>query len=255
MHPKTFFETKALKSQAGRCFVLMPFATQFNEVYTTIKEAVESPEVNFRCKRADDIMGGGHIMESVLKEIGESEIVIADLTGRNPNVFYELGITHMMKDPNKVILLIQDIETMPFDLSPFRSIVYKQESAGRTQLKLDIQNAINEVADLIKLPGTGENPVYQFTVKNGMHYKFPIKLFGDKNCLYDFEIYGDFVGEDALKFSLSVTRYAAGYPPDKLFTSHHGLTFLMKLEIPKLPWYVFIHKISDEMATLRLAHN
>jgi hypothetical protein len=83
-------------------------------------------------------------MESVLKKIGEAEIIIADLTGRNPNVFYELGITHMIKQPNKVILLTQDINSIPFDLGAFRSIVYKQSITGAKQLKSDLTKAIGD---------------------------------------------------------------------------------------------------------------
>src|SRR6185295_4116869 len=105
MHPKSFFDSANVAVQNGKCFVLMPFSDEFDEVYETIREAVESPELNFTCERADDLRGAGHIMESVLKGIGESEIVIADLTNRNPNVFYELGIAHMVKRIDKVVLL------------------------------------------------------------------------------------------------------------------------------------------------------
>ena len=181
MYPKTFFEANDFRPQSGCCFVLMPFANEFSEVYDTIREAVESQEANFTCERADDIRGGGHIMESVLKKIAESEIIIADLTGRNPNVFYELGITHMIKETNKVIPLIQDIDSIPFDIGPYRSITYKQSITGAKQLKLDLQNAINEVADLIKTRTNDNNLVYQFRVENRQVYKFPIQLFGDSN--------------------------------------------------------------------------
>ncbi|HZT58920.1 MAG TPA: hypothetical protein VFA21_09870 [Pyrinomonadaceae bacterium] len=126
MYPKKFFDPDPPKPLNGRCFVIMPFAEKFDEVYATIKETVEADEVGFICLRADDISSSGYVMEDVLKKIGESEIIIADLTERNPNVFYELGIVHMVKDANKVIMLAQDIEAVPFDLRPFRCIVYKQ---------------------------------------------------------------------------------------------------------------------------------
>ena len=104
MYPKAFFASKKIDQRDGKCFVIMPFAQSFDEVYETIREALESPDLNLHCRRADELEGGGHIMEDVLKQIGEAEIVIADLTGRNPNVFYELGIAQMIKDVEKVIL-------------------------------------------------------------------------------------------------------------------------------------------------------
>jgi hypothetical protein len=254
MYPKTFFEENNFQVQSGKCFVLMPFANEFNEVYDTIREAVESPITNFVCERADDIRGGGHIMESVLKKIAESEIVIADLTGKNPNVFYELGITHLIKQPNKVILLIQDIDTLPFDLTPFRSISYKQSIAGAKQLKQDLQNAIVEVADMLKLRGENNNQTYQFRVDERQLYKFPLQLFGDGNCLYDFEIYGDYISEDGVKFTLSVTCYAAGHPPRKVSSDGYGLSGNMTRKIPKIPWNIKVHKLFGRTATFHLIH-
>jgi hypothetical protein len=55
--PITFFETKEYKPQSARCFVLMSFAIEFNEVYETIREAVGREDINFVCERADDILG------------------------------------------------------------------------------------------------------------------------------------------------------------------------------------------------------
>lgn len=254
MYPKTFFETNDIKIQSEKCFVIMPFSEEFDEVYETIREALET-NTKFTCERADDVLGGGHIMESVLENIAESEIIIADLTGKNPNVFYELGITHMIKQPNKVILLTQDVDSIPFDLNSYRNIVYKQSIAGAKKLKIDLQNAIKEVADFIKITGTDEHPVYQFKVEDHKVYKFPVQLFGDGNCLYDFEIFGDYVGEDAVKFTLSLTRYIAGKPPKKLGINGYGLPLNEKLEVPNIPWNIRITNLSNGIATFQLTHN
>ncbi len=91
MYPKEFFN-KSHRVKNAQCFVLMPFAQEFTEVYDKIVEALEDPQLAFSCKRADEIFGSGHIIKDILKLIAESEIIIADLTSRNPNVFYELGI-------------------------------------------------------------------------------------------------------------------------------------------------------------------
>ena len=67
MYPKTFFEQNPPRPESGQCFVLMPFADRFEEVYATVAETLEGPELNFRCVRADELFGGGHIIEDILK--------------------------------------------------------------------------------------------------------------------------------------------------------------------------------------------
>jgi hypothetical protein len=87
-----------------QCFVLMPFAEDFKELW----EDVIRPTIiglGLRCIRADDLYGSRPIIQDVWENIARARVLIADLTGRNANVFYELGIAHQMgKD---VILLAQ----------------------------------------------------------------------------------------------------------------------------------------------------
>jgi hypothetical protein len=125
----------------------MPFAPAFDEVYETIREVLERPPLSFRCSRADELKGGGHIIEDILREIAEAEIIVADLTGRNPNVFYELGIVQMVKDVEKVILLSQDAESLPFDVRTFRCIIYKQTIHGARELQEKLAAGVKAVAD------------------------------------------------------------------------------------------------------------
>lgn len=61
-------------------------------------------------------------MQSVWDGINRARVVIADLTGRNPNVFYELGIAHTLGKP--VVMLTQSMDFVPFDLRQLRCIVY-----------------------------------------------------------------------------------------------------------------------------------
>jgi hypothetical protein len=89
VYPKECFDQQAPHAESGRCFVLMPFAAQFDEVYETIVEAIQGPELYFVCSRADELFGGGHLLEDILCLISTAEVVIADVTQRNPNVFYE----------------------------------------------------------------------------------------------------------------------------------------------------------------------
>lgn len=65
--------------------------------------------------------------------------------------------------------------------------------------------------------------IYHFVIEiaypkeeKGEVYKFPKQLFGEENCLYDFEIVGDHIGEDGVKLTLKITQYIAGSPPHRL---------------------------------------
>ncbi|MCK4247638.1 MAG: hypothetical protein KAX04_03775, partial [Methanomicrobia archaeon] len=122
-------EVKEKKS----CFVLMPFKKEQNEIYkSVIKPTVEKN--GYICLRADDIYKSTPIMEDILESIKKANIIIADLTGRNPNVFYELGMAHIIKYPERVILLTKSDEDIPFDLASFRHIKYDNTMAGAKKL-------------------------------------------------------------------------------------------------------------------------
>lgn len=226
-YPEEFFRTERISRKAGQCFVLMPFREGLNEVFETVREIVEGPPWNFVCKRADDFFAGGHIMTTVLRGIAEAEFLVADLSDRNPNVFYELGIAHMMKQPDEIILLAQRIDAIPFDLQSFRCVVYSQTIQGARQLKVDFTKTLKEIT----------KPVYRFTVHNMQTYEFPERLFGDSRCLYDFSMRADYLGQNAAKYWLRVRRYVAGEPASTEVSSDgYGIEAGNTRSIPNIPW-------------------
>ena len=103
---------------AETCFVIMPFGEEFAAIYEdVIVPSIRS--VNLHPFRADDIFSKvGPVISGIWGAIRDARIVIADLSGRNPNVFYELGLAHGIG--RKVLLLSQDIDDVPFDLSHLR---------------------------------------------------------------------------------------------------------------------------------------
>ncbi len=134
IYPKNFFEETEIKLQIGKCFVLMPFDKNYDEIYhEVIKECLD--ENNFITSRADELFGSIPIMEDILEQIESSEIIIADLTGKNPNVLYELGLAHARKPNKNVIILTQNIDDVPFDLRPYRVIKYHPSISGAKDLK------------------------------------------------------------------------------------------------------------------------
>lgn len=79
-------------------FVLMPFKSEFDDVYMVIKDACadESLSHQIRCLRSDEIAKPGRITDQIIDSIRNADAIIADLTGNNPNVMYELGYAHAL---------------------------------------------------------------------------------------------------------------------------------------------------------------
>lgn len=110
-----------------KAFVLMPFRAPFNSYYSKIfKPALESVEYNVF--RADELYGSHPIIDDIQKSIKESDLILCDMSTRNPNVFYELGLAHAIG--KSVILVANSIDDIPFDLRHVRTIIYKTDEAG-----------------------------------------------------------------------------------------------------------------------------
>lgn len=103
--------------------VMMPFDTEYDAVYDAIKEAVS--DAGLYCQRVDDIWDSDHIMTDVASLLWRAEVIVADLTGRNPNVFYEVGLAHAL--PRKTVMLTQDSSDVPFDLQSIRYLKYEMD--------------------------------------------------------------------------------------------------------------------------------
>ena len=102
-------------------FVLMPFDEDFNDIYELFVKA-EMKRAGFSVDRADDIESQQNILRDILERIDKSDLIVADLTNSNPNVFYELGLAHALKKP--VILITQSVDDVPFDLKSYRLLEY-----------------------------------------------------------------------------------------------------------------------------------
>lgn len=119
------------------CFALMPFEEPFFVVY---EEAIITTVNSFdlRALHANEIFGNREIMEDIWSSIARSRILIADVTGRNANVFYELGIAHTLgKD---CVVITQNEKDVPFDINSRRYIKYnpKKLASLRESLKKTI---------------------------------------------------------------------------------------------------------------------
>lgn len=111
----------SLKS-TDTCFVMMPFANPIGAYYTAIYEPAIQ-KAGLTPIRADaDIFGTGKIIDQIWQGINRSKVLVAELTNRNPNVFYELGLAHALNKP--VVLVCSNESDVPFDLQHIRVIYY-----------------------------------------------------------------------------------------------------------------------------------
>lgn len=102
----------------------MPFAKDFSDIYEFgIKGACN--DAGLYCERVDEQVFLGSMLERIYSQISRSDMLIADMTGKNPNVFYEVGYAHALG--KNVILLTSVAEDIPFDLKHFPHIVYGSE--------------------------------------------------------------------------------------------------------------------------------
>ena len=108
--------------EKNRCFVIMPFKEELDFVYGIIKKGLN--DNGYICNRVDEIAGSTPIVHKILTELLRSRYIIADLTGCNPNVFYELGIAHSSKDAQNIIILKQKGSKVPFDITHLTYIEY-----------------------------------------------------------------------------------------------------------------------------------
>ena len=108
------------------CFLAMPFGRDGEELHAALKHVVEQ-HCGLQCVRADDLFGSRQIVSDIWDQITSTRFVIADWSGRNANVFYELGICHGMG--KRAILLAQNASDVPFDLRDRRCVEYSAERA------------------------------------------------------------------------------------------------------------------------------
>jgi hypothetical protein len=128
---------------SGICFTIMPFGGWFNDYYTTVyRPAIEAS--GLKPHRADDLYRPSTIVNDIWAYTRQAKVILADLTGKNPNVFYELGLAHALAKP--AILVAESINDVPFDLRSLRVIEYDKNDPGwGVTLREKIENAIREV--------------------------------------------------------------------------------------------------------------
>jgi hypothetical protein len=124
-----------------KCFVIMPFIPELHYFYLYIQKHIEQNH-NIKCERADAQVLTKPLLDKIVDFIQNSDVIIADCSGRNPNVFYELGLAHAFD--KKVILITKDqMQEVPSDIRHYEFIRYDLDKHTDFLEKLD--NALRNV--------------------------------------------------------------------------------------------------------------
>jgi hypothetical protein len=141
----------------------MPFEPDFNSLYEDlVRPALE--DAGYVCNRADSVLDQQNVMRDVIQGLGTADLVVAELTGLNPNVLYEVGLAHGLRVPT--VLLSQSIDDVPFDLRSYRIQTYSTRFDEAHRLKDSLRDIAEQhrrgalnfgspVTDFL-VPGSGE---------------------------------------------------------------------------------------------------
>jgi hypothetical protein len=150
----------------------MPFNKKFTEVYEDI---IKPSLLKEGCgvARGDEYHQQRNIIRDIVDYLAQADLVIADLTGLNANVVYELGLAHALLKPT--LIITQDLDKLPFNLSSYRTHRYSLNHK-------DVQELHDQLRQLVRLQQDGEllpeNPVTDFLP--GYSVRFPNNVENQK---------------------------------------------------------------------------
>ena len=138
------FQNFRVSTDDPSLFVVMQFGAPYDTLYQEVIQPV-SRKAGFRVLRGDDVFRPGVILQDIIRSIVESDVIVADITPTNPNVFYELGYAHALQKPT-ILLANRQLERLPFDVSGYRVIFYDDTIGG----KRDIENTLEKHLESIR---------------------------------------------------------------------------------------------------------
>ncbi|SPD76483.1 conserved hypothetical protein [uncultured Desulfobacterium sp.] len=125
-----------------RAFVVMQFSEPFDSLYKDVVVPV-CKKAGFDAFRADDVFRPGIILQDIIQALVASDIIIAEITPDNPNIFYELGYAHALEKPT--ILLANRDSDLPFDISGYRVIFYDNTIGGKPEVESALEKHLKNI--------------------------------------------------------------------------------------------------------------
>jgi hypothetical protein len=149
------------------CFVIMPIrkeGTEEFQYFRALHDTVITPalkELGYQVTRADDVAALGSIAADVVKRLAIADIVIADLSDLNANVFYELGIRHALRGQGTIMIVDTSRTDVPFDLKPYRVIEFTPDLRGIEKLRSLLVTFVRAIQGEVPDPAK-DNPVHDY---------------------------------------------------------------------------------------------
>lgn len=143
-----------------KCFFITPISDEGSEIRKSVDGIINeviSPilkKLNYELYVAHRCNMTGSINKEIILELYQADLVIANLKTLNPNVMYELGISHSFRKPT--ITIMEEVgERLPFDIIDQRTIFYEDSCYGMTQLKTNLEKSIENIEETKRI----SNPV------------------------------------------------------------------------------------------------
>lgn len=142
---RTVQRLPGVEENPTQLFVLMPFRTELEPIYSLIREAAE--RAGLRVMRADEMVAPGQITAQISDAIAGSGLIVADITGQNPNVLFEVGMATSLG--KNILIISQDRERIPFDIAHQRIIFYDNSLRGAHELREQLTVAMRQFVERV----------------------------------------------------------------------------------------------------------
>lgn len=127
--------------------VMLPF--RFIDTFDAVRGVCD--KLGLECLKADDVWVNSTFIQDIFDLIFTSKVVVADFSGKNPNVFYEVGIAHTLG--KTVVPLTQSMEDIPSDLKAHRALEYLNNKEGRASMAVALEKRLRELIPSDLPPG------------------------------------------------------------------------------------------------------
>jgi nucleoside 2-deoxyribosyltransferase len=201
---------KKVNTMTGRkskkCFILSVL-NRSEKTYECVNRAMNNiviptmEKLNYIINRSDNFPQAGELPKQIIQNIVDSDIVIADITGFNPNVFYEISFCHAIRKPVIQIMKREDSAKIPFYLDKIRTVLY-------THSHEDVKNATEEICKLVESIENGEYHQYEPAIRSYESYNKALRRSFHENVLIESFANGDaaypFIREKTLEAKESI---------------------------------------------------
>lgn len=137
------FEHVAVEAEKPQAFVVMQFGEPYDSLYSQVIEPV-AKSAGFQVHRADDVYKPGVILQDIVTGLRESDVIVAEITPPNPNVFYEIGYAHAQGKPT-ILLAERGGGDLPFDIRSYRCIFYDDTIRGKGGVEATLKKHLESI--------------------------------------------------------------------------------------------------------------